>query len=57
VKWKGFDEEDPGWEPLQVMAEDIPKLVTDFLEDMKSSGTALQRRLASATDITPLTTR
>ena len=33
VKWKGFDDEEPTWEPLSVMQEDIPVMLKKFLED------------------------
>jgi len=47
VKWKGFEEEDPGWELFDTMKEDIPALVSDFLIELKNSGTARQRRIAN----------
>ena len=31
TKWKGFDHEDPGWEPFSVLAEDIPDMLDRFL--------------------------
>lgn len=31
VKWRGFDYEDPTWEPFNVMSEDIPDKLAAFL--------------------------
>jgi len=47
VKWRGFDDEEPGWESLALMREDVPQLVTEFLEEIRNSGTKRQRRIAS----------
>lgn len=47
VKWKGFDDEDPGWESLDVMRGDVPALVTDFVDEIKESGTPRQRKIAA----------
>ena len=33
VKWLGFDYEDPTWEPLETMQEDIPERLSNFLRD------------------------
>ena len=35
VKWRGFDYEEPTWEPLDVMHEDVPDLLSQFLERCK----------------------
>ena len=48
VKWIGFEDEDPGWESLSKMCEDIPSLVHDFINEVKDSGTARQKRIASS---------
>lgn len=46
VKWKGFDGEEPQWESFEIMREDIPKMLSDFLQDISLSGTVPQQRLA-----------
>ena len=33
VQWKGFDYEDPTWEPFLTLQEDIPDLMATFLQD------------------------
>jgi len=47
VKWKGFDDEDPGWESFETMKDDVPALVSDFLSDIIISGVPRQRKLAA----------
>jgi len=47
VKWKGFDDEDPGWESFETMKDDVPALVSDFLSDIITSGVPRQRKLAA----------
>jgi len=47
VKWKGFDDEDPGWETFETMKDDVPALVSDFLSDIITSGVPRQRKLAA----------
>lgn len=32
IKWRGFDDEDPTWEPFPVMLEDIPDKLESFLK-------------------------
>ena len=32
IKWKGFEYEDPTWEPLSTMQEDVPELLNKFLD-------------------------
>ena len=31
LKWRGFDDEDPGWEAMKIMKEDVPVMVDEFL--------------------------
>lgn len=47
VRWKGFQDEEPGWEDISVMKEDVPALVVDFLNEMRDSGTKRQKTIAS----------
>ena len=42
VKWRGFDYEAPTWEPLDVMHEDVPALLLQFL------ATCRKKKLVSA---------
>jgi len=46
-EWKGFDEEDPAWEDIDTMRQDVPVLLQEFLEELKKHGTSEQKRLAS----------
>lgn len=32
TKWRGFTDEQPGWEPLQIMHEDVPEFLETFLQ-------------------------
>lgn len=32
TKWKGFDNEYPGWEPLEIIYEDVPEFLERFLK-------------------------
>eukprot|EP00173_Palmaria_palmata_P000654 Plantae.Rhodophyta-Palmaria_palmata.ctg13165.p1 GENE.Plantae.Rhodophyta-Palmaria_palmata.ctg13165~~Plantae.Rhodophyta-Palmaria_palmata.ctg13165.p1 ORF type:complete len:337 (-),score=45.86 Plantae.Rhodophyta-Palmaria_palmata.ctg13165:285-1295(-) len=32
TKWRGFDHEEPTWEPLDVMNDDVPEMLTEFLD-------------------------
>ncbi len=32
ARWKGFDYEEPTWEPLETMQEDIPEMLENFLK-------------------------
>jgi len=45
VQWRGFDDEDPTWVPINELSEDIPAMVSDFISEIKSSGTSRQRKL------------
>jgi len=47
VKWKGFEDEEQGWERLDIMKEDIPVMVSDFLDEIKASGTNRQRKIVA----------
>lgn len=33
TQWRGFEYEDPTWEPLTILKEDIPKMLNVFLEN------------------------
>ena len=46
TKWKGFDDEEPQWESLKIMREDVPVLVSEFIEDIIQSETQRQKRIA-----------
>lgn len=46
VSWKGFDDEDPTWTPLEDLKEDIPTMVQEFLSEIGTVGNNRQRRIA-----------
>jgi hypothetical protein len=37
-KWRGFDYEDPTWEPLSAMQENIPDMLKKFLDFFPNQG-------------------
>ena len=37
VLWKGFDSEEPTWESADVLIENVPALMIDFINDLISS--------------------
>ena len=44
VKLRGFDYEDPTWEPFSTMQEDIPYKLTNFLRDYPDQDLARRAR-------------
>jgi len=48
VHWRGFEKDESSWEPLDLMREDVPVLVREFIEMMNKSGTTGQRKVAAA---------
>ncbi len=32
TQWQGFDHEEPGWEPFEILREDIPEMLESFLK-------------------------
>ena len=50
VRWVGFDFEDPTWEPLTVMHEDIPERLDAFLREYQDKALAKRARDAVAAD-------
>ena len=36
TQWQGFDPEDATWEPIDIMIEDVPVMVTTYVRDMDS---------------------
>ena len=46
TKWRGFDDEEPQWESLKIMREDVPVLVDEFIAQLMQTGTARQKRIA-----------
>lgn len=47
VKWKQFSDEESALESFETMREDVPKLVEEFLQELKSAGTKRQKRIAA----------
>ena len=48
VRWVGFEYEDPTWEPLGIMHEDIPDKLSNFLRDYPDEALAKRAREAIA---------
>ena len=48
VKWRGFTEDESDWVPISSLREDVPELVTEYLEELPSSGTKRQRSIAAS---------
>ena len=46
VEYRGFSDEDPVWVDLLQLNEDIPQILSEFLEETKANGTAPKRALA-----------
>ena len=44
VKWRGFEYEDPTWEPLSVMSEDIPQMLNKLPQNYGGQALALAAR-------------
>lgn len=47
VQWKGFEDEDPAWENIDAIRNDVPILLSEFLGEIQTNGTARQKRIAS----------
>jgi hypothetical protein len=50
AKWKGFSEVENTWEDLEIMRQDVPVMVQEFVMEIKDMGTPGQRALAAALD-------
>ena len=35
VKWVGFEDEEPEWENVAKMREDVPGMINDFIEEIR----------------------
>lgn len=46
VKWQGFHEDESDWVSFESLSEDVPELLTEFIEDLKKSGTTRQKSIA-----------
>ena len=46
TKWKGLDSSEDSWENIEVMREDVPVLIEEFLKTIAANGTAKQKRMA-----------
>ena len=44
IRWKGFDDEQPGWEPLDTIAQDIPDFLEKFLDQHSDKDLVAQAR-------------
>ena len=44
AKWRGFSHEEPTWEPLANLHEDIPEMLENFLQAFSNQGTADRAR-------------
>lgn len=38
VQWQGFDEEESIWEPFEVIYEDVPSIVKEYVPNIRESG-------------------
>ena len=47
VQWKGFEDEDPAGEDIGAIRNDVPILLSEFLGEIQTNGTARQKRIAS----------
>lgn len=47
VKWKRFDDEQPAWKSFQIMREDVPTRVKEFLNELSEHGTKRQKQLVA----------
>lgn len=43
-KWVGFDYEDPTWEPIEILCEDVPKMLDNFLSKFPKKDLAKKAR-------------
>jgi hypothetical protein len=47
VKWQGFDEQESTWEPIEVLYEDVPLMLYDFLKT-KDEGLEIWKSISSS---------
>ncbi|CEO95672.1 hypothetical protein PBRA_009680 [Plasmodiophora brassicae] len=40
IKWRGFSEDESSWEPAQIIIEDQPRMVQEFIDEHKSHALA-----------------
>lgn len=48
VRWRGFDDDPPGWMDLVELRRDVPQLVDEFLSELRANGTPKQKRFANS---------
>lgn len=46
VKRRGFEDTENDWQSLDLLKEDVPEFLSEFISDIKTSGTKRQRNLA-----------
>ena len=46
VQWKGFDKNESNWVSITSLAEDVPDLLKEYINDLKSHGTQKERSMA-----------
>lgn len=47
VKWKGFSEDETDWVEIDILREDVPVLLREFIDDIRRTGTQRQKRTIS----------
>lgn len=51
TQWKGLDESENTWESLQLMNEDVPTMVKEYVSYTRTNGTIRQRKVVSKIDL------
>ena len=46
--WKGLEKTEDDWVSIEVMREDVPALTTEYLEEIRKTGTWRQKCIASS---------
>ena len=48
VAWKGFDDDERDWVDIDVLQENVPSFLQEFLEEKRKSGTKKQKKIAAS---------
>lgn len=48
TQWKGLDSSEDSWENIEVMREDVPVLIQEFLNEIAANGSGRQKRIAKS---------
>jgi len=48
IKWQGFSSDETDWVSIHTLREDVPDMLSSYLDELRTSGTQFQRKLAAS---------